>query len=297
MTGAPLYLGVDGGATRCRARLRDADGKTLAEASGAAANIHVDFAAAVAVLRAVVAEVMRKSGLADADRTRIAVGFGLAGIEDASDAARVVEAFPGLRLVRAANDAVTACIGAHAGADGGLVIAGTGSAAIARVKGRETIIGGRGFTLGDDGAGAHIGLDALRATMRAFDRLGPASALTADIIGHFGGDAVAMMRWARDARPGDFGVFAPGVFSHAAEGDRIAREIAARAARSIGALARGAAALGAERVALVGGAGEALRPYLEPEIAALLTSPLHDAADGAILLVGGLIAPQREAAQ
>ena len=26
MTGAPLYIGVDGGATRCRARLRDADG-------------------------------------------------------------------------------------------------------------------------------------------------------------------------------------------------------------------------------------------------------------------------------
>jgi glucosamine kinase len=297
MTGAPLYLGVDGGATRSRARLRSAGGEALGEASGAAANIHVDFAAAVAVLRAVVAEVMEKSGLAGADRTRIAVGFGLAGIEDAGDAARVVEAFPGLRLVRAANDAVTACIGAHAGADGGLVIAGTGSAAIARVKGRETIIGGRGFTLGDDGAGAHIGLDALRAAMLAFDRLGPASALTADIIGHFGGDAVAMMRWARDARPGDFGAFAPGVFSRAAEGDRIAREIAARAARAIGALTRGAVALGAERVALVGGAGEALRSYLEPEIAAVLTSPLHDAADGAILLVGGVIAPQREAAQ
>jgi glucosamine kinase len=297
MTGAPLYLGVDGGATRSRARLRDADGEALAEASGAAANIHVDFAAAVAVLRAVIAEVMEKSGLAGADRTRIAVGFGLAGIEDAGDAARVVEAFPGLRLVRAANDAVTACIGAHAGADGGLVIAGTGSAAIARVNGRETIIGGRGFTLGDDGAGAHIGLDALRAAMRAFDRLGPASALTADIIGHFGGDAVAMMRWARDARPGDFGAIAPGVFSRAAEGDRIAREIAAQAARAIGALTRGAVALGAERVALVGGAGDALRPYLEPEIAALLTSPLHDAADGAILLVSGVIAPQREAAQ
>ncbi len=297
MTGAPLYLGVDGGATRCRARLRDADGEALIEASGAAANIHVNFAAAIAVLRAVISEVMEKSGLAGAERARIAIGFGLAGIEDARDAARVVEAFPGFRLVRAANDAVTACIGAHAGTDGGLVIAGTGSAAITRVKGKETIIGGRGFTLGDDGAGAHIGLDAVRAAMRAFDRLGPASALTADVIGHFDGDAVAMMRWARAARPGDFGAFAPGVFSRAAEGDRIAREIAASAARAIGALARGAVTLGAERVALVGGAGEALRPYLEPEIAALLSPPLHDATDGAILLVGGVIAPQREAAQ
>jgi glucosamine kinase len=297
MTGAPLYLGIDGGATRSRARLRDSDGKALAEASGAAANIHVDFDAAVDVLGGVVGEAMEKSRLAGADRARTAIGFGLAGIEDASDAARVVDAFPGFRLVRAANDAVTACIGAHAGADGGLVIAGTGSAAIARVKGRETIIGGRGFTIGDDGAGAHIGLDAVRTAMRAFDRLGPASALTADVINHFGGDAVAMMRWARHATPGDFGAFAPNVFSRAAEGDPIAREIAARAAHAIGALARGAVALGAERVALVGGAGEALRPYLEPEIAALLKPPLHDAADGAILLIGGVIAPQREAAQ
>jgi glucosamine kinase len=297
MTGATLYVGVDGGATRCRARLRDVDGRALAEASGAAANVHVDLAAAIAVLRAIVGEVMGKAGLAGADHARVAIGFGLAGIEDASDAARVVEAFPGYRLVRAANDAVTACIGAHAGADGGLVIAGTGSAAIARVNGRETIIGGRGFTLGDDGSGSHIGLDALRAAMRAFDRLGPASALTADIIERFGGDPVAMMNWARSAKPGDFGAFAPGVFRRAAEGDRIALEIATAAARATGALTRGAVALGAERAALVGGVGEALRPYLEPEIAALLTAPLHDAADGAILLVGGAIAPQREAAQ
>ncbi len=297
MTGAPLTLGVDGGATRCRARLRDADGEALAEGNGAAANIHVDFAAAIAVLRAVVGEVMGKAGLTGADRTRIAIGLGLAGIEDASDATRVVEAFPGLRLVRAANDAVTACIGAHAGADGGLVIAGTGSAAIARVKGTETIIGGRGFTIGDGGSGAHIGLGALRAAMRAFDRLGLASALTDDIIGQFGNDPVAMMRWARDAKPGDFGAFAPGVFRRAAEGDPIALDIAAVAARAIGALTRGAVALGAERMALVGGAGEALRPYLEPEIAALLKGPLHDATDGAILLVSGVIAPQREAAQ
>jgi glucosamine kinase len=297
MTGPPLTLGVDGGATRCRARLRNADGKALIEANGAAANIHVDFAAAVAVLRGVVGEVMGNAGLTSADQARTAIGFGLAGIEDPSDAARVVEAFPGHRLIRAANDAVTACIGAHAGADGGLIIAGTGSAAIARVKGKETIIGGRGFTIGDAGSGSHIGLDTMRAAMRAFDRLGPASAITADIIAHFGNDSVAMMRWARHARPGDFGAFAPTVFARAAEGDRIAIEIAARAARAIGALARGVVSLGAERVALVGGAGEALRPYLEPEIAALLSAPLHDATDGAILLAGGVIAPQREAAQ
>jgi glucosamine kinase len=297
VTSAPLYLGVDGGATRCRSRLRDGEGELLAEAGGAAANIHVDFAAAIAVLRALVEEVLSKAGLSDADPGRIAIGLGLAGFKDGSDAARVAAAFPGFRLVRAANDATTACIGAHAGADGGLVIAGTGSAAIARVQGKETIIGGRGFALGDDGSGSHIGLEALRSAMRAYDGLAPASALTDDILAEFGGDPVAMMNWALEAKPGDFGAFAPRVFERAASRDPVAREIAGSAARAVGALTHGVIALGADRVALVGGVGEALRPYLEPDIGARLSAPLYDATDGAILFVGGVIAPQREAAQ
>ncbi len=297
MSGAPLTLGVDAGATRCRARLRDADGQTLAEASGAAANIHVDFAAAIAALRAVVDEVLEKAALGDANPAAIAIGLGLAGFKEGSDEARVTAAFPGLRLLRAANDATTACIGAHAGADGGLVIAGTGSAAIARVRGKETIIGGRGFALGDDGSGSHIGLDALRAAMRAHDGLAPRSPLIETVLARFDGDPVAMMNWARDAKPGDFGAFAPRVFEHAVGHDSIALGIVRAAARAIGALTRGVVARGAERVALVGGVGEALRPYFEPDIAARLSPPLHDPTDGAILLVGGVIAPQTEAAQ
>jgi glucosamine kinase len=297
VSGAPLFLGVDGGATHCRARLRDADGKLLAEASGAAANIHVDFAAAVAAMRAAVDEVLAKAGLGDLHPETVALGFGLAGFKQGSDQTRVAAAFPGFRLVCVANDATTACIGAHAGADGGLVIAGTGSAAIARVGPAETIIGGRGFALGDNGSGSHIGLEALRSAMRAHDGLAPTSALTHDVLAEFGGDPVAMMDWAREAKPGDFGAFAPRVFEHAADRDPIALGIANAAARAIGALTRGVVALGAERVALVGGVGEALRPYFEPDIAARLSPPLYDPTDGAILFIGGAVAPQREAAQ
>ena len=48
---------------------------------------------------------------------------------------------------------------------------------------------------------------------------------------------------------------------------------------------------------MVGGVGEAMRPYFEPDVAARLSPPLYDPTDGAILLVGGVVAPQREAAQ
>ena len=284
-----LYLGVDGGATRSRARLRDADGKLLADATGSAANVHVDFAAAVTVMRGLIDELLAKADCSDAARGQIAVGLGLAGVSDASDEARIVSAFSGFRFVRAANDSATACIGAHAGADGGLVNAGTGTVAIARVAGKETIIGGRGFLLGDEGSAAQIGLQALRAAVLAFDRLGPASGLTQEILGEFGGDPVAMLRWSRDAKPGDFGAFSPRVFIRAAAGDPIALAVVGGAARAVEALTRGVIALGAERVALVGGVGEALRPYFEPDIAARLKPPLYDPTDGAILFVGGAV--------
>ena len=142
--------------------MRDADGELLSEATGSAANIHVDFAAAANALQALVEATLTNAELDQADRGSIAVGLGLAGFKGASDQTLIAAAFPGFRQVRAANDATTACVGAHAGADGGLIIAGTGSAAVARVRNKETIIGGRGFALGDDGSGSHIGLDAMR---------------------------------------------------------------------------------------------------------------------------------------
>ena len=65
--------------------------------------------------------------------------------------------------------------------------------------------------------------------MRAFDRLGPASALTADIIGRFDGDMLAMMRWARVAEARRFRrLRAARVRAARAEGDRIALDDRAR---------------------------------------------------------------------
>jgi glucosamine kinase len=290
VSGILLTIGLDGGATRCRARARDPAGAKRAEALGGAANIHVDFDQAIVVLRSLIDEILRKAGIADT--ARVAVGFGLAGLNDCDDARRIEDAFQGFALARAANDATTACIGAHAGADGGLVIAGTGSAAIVRVDGKETIVGGRGFMLGDDGSGARIGLTAMRAATLAYDQLGPSSRLTRECLESFGGDVVALLRWARSAKPGDFGAFAPRVFERAAECDSVAAPIVAEAARAIEGLARRAFALGAEKAALVGGIGESLRPYLEPDIETKLIRPIYDATDGAILLAGGAVAEE-----
>jgi glucosamine kinase len=270
--------------------MRAASGRELAEETGPAANIYVDFDAGLGVMRELVATVIGKAGLAAESRRAMALGVGLAGLSSAEDAARVAAAFPGWGRVEAANDAVTACVGANGLDDGGLIIAGTGTAGIARVAGVAKIVGGRGFLLGDEGSGARIGADAVRAALRAFDGLEPMSGLSRALLAHFGSDPLRMMKWAPTAKPGDYGAFAPRVFQAARDGESGAVEIVGRAARAIVAIFRALEALGVERIAIVGGVADPLRTYLPTEVGARLRQPQHDAVDGAIQLVGGTVA-------
>jgi glucosamine kinase len=282
---ARFFLGVDGGATRCRARLRDGSGRELSHSVGPASNIYVDFDAAMQVVRETIDSVIA----AGTARQEIVVGLGLAGFSEDKEAERVAAALPGFARIVVVNDAVAACVGANGLGDGGLIVAGTGSAGIARVGTTTTIIGGRGFQLGDDGSAARLGETALRATLRALDGLEPMSELARALGRHFGGDPLRMSRWAVEAKPRDYGAFAPQILDLASSGDARARAIAGEAAEAIAALANALNTLGAERIALVGGLGDPLRPYLSPDVARRLVRPRRDAVDGAILLAGGTL--------
>ena len=286
--GRRLTIGAYCGASRCHARLRDGEGRAIAEAQGSGGNLYVDFDAALATLDKRIDAVCAKAGLAVADRATVALGLGLAGLSSPADAERVEARYAGFASVRAANDALAGCLGAHGGGDGALVIAGTGSAAVARVGGHETVIGGRGFLLGDDGSTARVGAEAIRAALRAHDGVGPASSLTAEVMRRFG-DPLTATQWALTAKPAGYGAFMPLVFERAAAGDAVALTIIAAAARAIDALIAATRALGASHVALVGGMNPAIAPYLVEASRAVLRDPLYDDADGAILIAGGAL--------
>src|SRR6516162_9019133 len=117
----------------------------------------------------VVRETIEAAISAGAPRQEIAIGLSLAGLSDDSEAERVSAALPGYARVVAVNDAVAAFVGANGVGDGGLIIAGTGSAGIARGGPRPTLRGGRGFWRGDDGPAARLWESALRATLRGID--------------------------------------------------------------------------------------------------------------------------------
>ncbi len=284
----PIYfMGVDGGGSRCRARLRDGDGRLLASVHGGAANVYVDFDGAIATIRKCVEDALDQAGLDRSSRTRLRLGLGLAGASTRVVAEQVEAALDGWREVRVVNDAITACLGAHAGQDGGLIIAGTGTAGVARVAGIDTIIGGRGFMLGDDGSGARIGLSAWRRALRAHDGLEPATEFTRKLMAQYDDDPVAVIRWGQRARPSDYGAYAPATFAAASAGDPVALDIVHEAATALSELALAVRGLGADRLSMVGGVADAVRPYLLPEVADALSTPMMDALEGAILLVDG----------
>ena len=74
-----LFIGIDGGATYCRARIRDIGGNLLGEGRGGPANIHADLPLAVQSIRAASEAAVRAAGLDRRSLQRAYAGLGLAG--------------------------------------------------------------------------------------------------------------------------------------------------------------------------------------------------------------------------
>ena len=72
------------------------------------------------------------------------------------------------------------------GGDGLLVIVGTGSTALMRIKGEFSEIGGWGYLLGDEGSGYDMGRRAINAALKAYDGRGRQTLLTDMLPRKFG---------------------------------------------------------------------------------------------------------------
>ncbi len=278
-------LGIDGGGTRCRARLTDAGGQILGEGLGGPANIRLGLATAWSGIMQAVDAALAAAGLDRSilDRTRI--GLGLAGIVTDADGVSISKVAP-LRFaaVAAVSDAHTACLGATGGADGAILITGTGSQGFALVGGTSHAIGGYGFPASDQGSGAWIGREAVRAALLAHDGLAPLGPLTRAVLDGLGGGPAEVVPWSFAAKPADYAALAPLVLEHAGKGDEAAATILRRAADDLAAMARRLRELGAPTVSLVGGLSTPLLPWLPDDIRRALAPPKGDAMDGALIL-------------
>lgn len=285
MTGHdPLFVGIDGGGSGCRARIADRDGRILGHGSAAPAAVRLGIAHALAAVDAAARHALADARLPPDAFARLHAVIGLAGIGRKSVLAEL-EALPTpFASVAYLNDAIIACVGAHKGRDGGIVIAGTGSVGLALQEGREIRVGGYGFPISDEGSGADLGLRAIRCALRAHDGRLASTNLTRAMMARFGNDPFEAVAFADNATATDYATFAPLVMDHAEAGDAVASSIATNAIREIEGLAVRLAARGVARIALLGGLAPRLTAWLSADMQRLFVPSEGDAPDGALIL-------------
>ncbi|HYF56591.1 MAG TPA: BadF/BadG/BcrA/BcrD ATPase family protein, partial [Salinarimonas sp.] len=145
-------------------------------------------------------------------------------------------------------------------------------------------VGGWGHPLSDEGSGAWIGAEAARLALRAHDGRAAPSALAEAVLARFEGDPHRIVAWMTEAKPRDVATIAPLVVEAAAAGDAGAIGILRAAGAHVAELAERLVALGAERIALLGGLASPLDPYLPAALRPRLAAPRGSALDGALSL-------------
>ncbi|MBA1139865.1 BadF/BadG/BcrA/BcrD ATPase family protein [Mesorhizobium neociceri] len=284
-----FVLGIDGGGTSCRAALATGDGAVIGLAKSGAANIRTDLTGA----RTHIVEAARQAFIAagqDPDLIpQTPAILGLAGA-NVGTYRQQLEAILPFSISRVETDAEIALEGAVGSGDGAMAILGTGTAYMARKGGTSRAIGGWGFQVGDQGSGARIGRDLLEQTLLAHDGVRPGSPLTDSMMATFRNNPEDVVEFTTNAKPGDFGGFAPKVFEHAQKGDSVANWIVDKAVVDVEA-SLGALDLSHDApLCLLGGLAPLYAPRLSPRYQALLKAPLDDALGGAVQMAARIFA-------
>ena len=301
------YLGVDGGGTNCRVRLADENLKTLAEVKNGRSNLQIDDGEpAWKAISDGTRDVFKVAGLDYAETANTYACFGMAG--GRMDSARAEFAarpwpFAGVKVY---DDIDIAHAGALGGGEGGVIIVGTGSAAMSIVDGKRHQAGGWGFPIGDQMSGAILGRELVRYSVEAEDGLVEASPLTKAVIDQLGGDNQAVMTWsfgtAKDVRivgadgsdghddllvgraPAEFGRLMPLFFEHFDKGDPVAAKMMELELSYIETYVRWFKSHGAQVLAIVGGFGERLFPILQQRYGNFVALPKFEPLHGAVIL-------------
>jgi N-acetylglucosamine kinase-like BadF-type ATPase len=237
----PLFLAIDAGGTKTECLLAD-DERILSRAStGTVKLLRVSEEEATGRLQAMLAQVAASARASLSEITRTCLG--LAGLSSATArewARRTIPALVAGELLLCGDEEI-ALDAAFRGGPGILVVAGTGSNVIGRAPdGRLFAAGGWGPVLGDEGSGNWIGLEALRAALRAHDQAAPAgeelaTSLLREVEQHWGlhslAELIAFANHRGDAtHPApDFAQLAPVVARCAQQGDPIAAAVLQRA--------------------------------------------------------------------
>ncbi len=228
---APLFLGIEGGATRTTAILADVEGQLRRRIEAGPGNLRL-------LSDAQLANLLRQIGAGLPKPIRVAIG--MAGARTEADRQRIraaaVKVWPAIPCY-ATNDLETALTAAEADAASSaaarvLVLSGTGSCCYGQnLAGDIVKVGGWGHLLGDQGSAYYIGLRALQRTIAEYDGTGVWPPLGQRLLRALElNDPNECIQWVQSAAKNEMAALATVVFEGEKAADRLAKTILTEAA-------------------------------------------------------------------
>ncbi|MCJ2378692.1 N-acetylglucosamine kinase [Vibrio sp. ZSDZ34] len=279
-----LIAGIDGGGTSCRARIRDCQGRLIGEGKSGSANIMLGTDTSLASIKSALLIALKQGGYEESNFAQLDVGLALAGAEHKSAWQAFMQQDHPFASMTLNTDAYGACLGAHNGRDGAIMIAGTGSCGLLLKEGEQYVVGGREFPISDQGGGAIMGLRLIQEILLIQDDIRPTSPLAELVMAHFDHDVDNIVQWSKSALPRDYGQFSPSIFEYARLNDSLAKRLLQQTADDIEMFLVALHNKGAENICLMGSIAERVFDWLSPTAQRWITQPQSDAIEGALMM-------------
>ena len=234
MTG--YYLGIDGGGTKTRATILDANGFVISTGISASSNVgNIGKQLARRNIEKAICAAADKAGTKP--HSFDAAFLGIAGVVSRQDSDTVFELVRQLNLaprgmIGVDHDCRIALAGGLAGQHGIVQIIGTGTSCFGmNAAGERWMAGGWGHLIADEGGGYWMGIRAMKAATADHDTRGKPTLLTGMVLDALNIDSIGVIMqrvYAENLSVTEIASLSGLVIDAAQQGDHIATEIIAR---------------------------------------------------------------------
>lgn len=284
-----LFLGIDGGGSKCKAVLTNEDNQVLGSGISGPGNPLHGFEQATNSITKSAQLALQDAGLSDIPLKDIVAGVGLAGVNLPVLFDQMSAWNHPFKEMHLATDLLIACLGAHQGSDGAVIITGTGSCGFSYVNDEAFMIGAHGFPHGDKGSGAWFGLQAAKQVLLAYDGIIPNTSMTEVVMTKLNcKDDTSLVEVIAGKPATFFGQLANLVFDAAEQGDEVAKAVVHEGAGYINQVAEKLWLKNPPRMSMIGGLTPRLQPWLSDSVLEKLSPPLSPPEIGSVIYAKGI---------
>jgi len=279
-----IFLGIDGGGSKCKAIVMSSENKILGSGIAGPGNPLHGYEQAINSITESAKLALKDAGIDESELGNIVAGVGLAGVNLPVLFEQMSNWQHPFKKMYLATDLLIACLGAHDGNDGAVMITGTGSCGFSYVDGHPYIVGAHGFPHGDKGSGAWFGLQAAKQSLLSLDGLIPPSIINDKVLALLDvKDDVELVEVIAGKPAAFYARMANLVFDAAEEGDELALAIVAEGADYINHVGRQLLKQNPPHLALIGGLTPRIKPWLGDAIKKELIEPINPPEVGAVI--------------